>query len=294
MQIKHNMIKYFGKYKFFYVNGCSHTEGGGLEEENISMGSVIPKYKTLYGISWKNRTEVNYGKRLEEIIGIKCINDALSGSGIDRVVRTTYDFILKNWKDKDKFFIILEKPDSSRSDVFYTKTNKYYIVNSNFRNQSKLEFLNATIEYYNKKYPEDIETFSVFQNWFNNHYSFEEKLMQDEKSFIGLYSFCKLHSIKVYIMESNNVLFNDCFEKEDIIKFSNDNNSDTIHNWCFDNKMTIADELNNLSNDLHPGYFGHMEYAKKLSKFLGWGGEYPNWPDYYEFRKNLSIKQKLI
>jgi hypothetical protein len=95
-------------------------------------------------------------------------------------------------------------------------------------------------------------------------------------------------------MESNNVLFNDCFEKEDIIKFSNDNNSDTIHNWCFDNKMTIADELNNLSNDLHPGYFGHMEYAKKLSKFLGWGGEYPNWPDYYEFRKNLSIKQKLI
>jgi hypothetical protein len=288
------MIKYFGKYKFFYVNGCSHTEGGGLEEENISIGSVIPIYKKLYGIDWKNRTEVNYGKRLEEIIGIKCINESLSGSGPDRVVRTTYDFIFKNWKDRDKFFIILEKPDSSRSDVFYTKTNKYYVVNSAHKKKSKLEFLNATIEYYNKKYPKNIEVLDVFENWFNNHYSFEEKLMQDDKSFIGLYSFCKLHSIKIYIMESNSVLFDDCFDKEDIIKFSNNDDLDTIHDWCFNNKMTIAHELNNLSNDSHPGYFGHIEYAKKLSKFLGWDGEYPNWPDYYECRKNLQIKPKLI
>jgi hypothetical protein len=288
------MIKHFGKYKFFYVNGCSHTEGGGLEELSICLNSVIHIYKKLYGIDWKNRTEVNYGKRLEEIIGIKCINEALSGSGTDRVVRTTYDFIFKNWKDKDRFFIILEKPDSSRSDVFYTKTNKYYIVNSIHKKKSKLEFLNATIEYYNKKYPENIETLEVFENWFNNHYSFEEKLMQDEKSFVGLYSFCKLHFIKIYIMDANNFLFNDCFEKEDIIKFSNNDDFDTIHNWCFNNKLTISDELNGLAHDGHPGYFGHIEYAKKLSKFLGWDGEYPNWPDYYKYRKNLSIKPKLI
>jgi hypothetical protein len=43
--------------------------------------------------------------------------------------------------------------------------------------------------------------------------------------------------------------------------------------------MTINKELNNLSNDTHPGYFGHIEYANNLAKFLGWNGkllEYTN------------------
>lgn len=270
MQIKHNMIEDFSKYKFFYVNGCSHSEGGGLEEPKIRRDSVIPIYEKKYGITWNNRKEVNFGKRLEQIIGIKCINEASCGGGVDRVIRMAYDFIFKNWQDKDKFFLILEKPDSPRSEVFYTKKNKYFIVNSKAENNNKFSFENATIEYYNKKYASDVETLNVFENWFNNHFSFEEKTLQDEKAFLGLYSFCKLHSIKIFIMQPNNCIFVNCFDKNDIIKFSKIKGPDSIDNWCYQNKMTITDELNGEAYDSHPGYFGHIEYAKEVAKFIGW------------------------
>jgi len=262
------MIEDFKKYKFFYVNGCSFTEGGGLEGPELNSKSVVPLYKEKYGVTWNSRNEVNYGKRLEEIIGIKCINDSKSGAGVDRVIRTTYDFIFDNWKDKDKFFIILEKPNSSRSDVFYNKNKKYYIVNCSAQKDKNFKFENATIEYYNKKYEENLEDLEIFKNWFKNHYDFQEKILQDEKSFLGLYSFCKLHSIKLFIMQPNNFIFVDCFDEKDIIKFSGKENTGSIYEWCCENKMTIKDELNGLSNDGHPGYFGHIEYAKELSKFL--------------------------
>ena len=84
----------FSKYKFFYVNGSSFTEGGGLEEPEIRTTSLIPIYEKEYGVTWKNRAEVNWGKRLSEIIGIPCINEAQSGAGPMRSIRMTYDLSL--------------------------------------------------------------------------------------------------------------------------------------------------------------------------------------------------------
>ena len=139
----------FSKYKFFYINGTSFTEGGGLEEESLINTGVPNEYKKKYNISWKNRMEVNWGKRLENTIGIKCINEAKSGGSASRVIRKTYDFIYNNWKDKDKFFIILEYPDVSRCDVFLNNINEYYIVNTDIKT-NKLQY--ATREYFNKKY----------------------------------------------------------------------------------------------------------------------------------------------
>jgi hypothetical protein len=124
------MIDDFSKYELFYINGASAFEGGGLEESNIKHNSYEPLYRKKYNVNWKNRNEINFGKRLSEIIGMPCINDAISGSGTERLVRTTYDFIFKNWKRKDKFFIIIEPLDAARSYVFLNEINDYFIVNS--------------------------------------------------------------------------------------------------------------------------------------------------------------------
>ena len=99
----------FTKYKYFYVNGSSHVEGGGLEEMSLVKNSVIPFYEKKYNVSWKTRKDVNFGTRLSEIINVKCINEAKCGGGPERVIRMTYEFIYNNWKDRNNFFIILEK-----------------------------------------------------------------------------------------------------------------------------------------------------------------------------------------
>ena len=230
------MIDDFSKYDFFYINGASAFEGGGLEESNIKPNSYEPLYKKKYNVSWKNRTEINFGKRLSEIIGIPHTNDAISGCGTDRLVRTTYDFIFKNWNNKDKFFIIIEPLDASRSDIFCNEINDYFIVNSGIQNE-KLEFAYATREYYNKKYEAfDNKNQKIFKEWFDRHFNLYEKTLNDYKIFLGLYSFCKLNDIKIYVMNLENIdsLFNhilvNCIDKNDIIKFkdSKENEKDDI------------------------------------------------------------------
>jgi hypothetical protein len=265
----------FSKYDFFYVNGSSHCEGGGLEEIAIRGMGAQSLYKKLYNVDWKNRQEVNFGYRLSKIINIKCINEAKSGAGVQRIVRMTYDFIEKNWKNRHRFFIILDKPDPGRCDVFFNKNNEYYIVNSqNTDNQYSLA--GATRDYFNDKIlKEDLQYKDVFLNWYENHFNFENNFKNDEKAMIGLYSFCKQNGIKIFLMQSNWLLFKELFDKNDIIKFSDSNLSDDIHSYCVRNKLTITDELKGELTeyeDLHPGYFGHIEYAKELAKYLGWDG----------------------
>jgi hypothetical protein len=272
-------------YQFFYINGCSHFEGGGLEEPEIRKDSVRSLYEKYYGVSWKNRSEVNFGSRLSEILNIPCVNDAKSGGGVDRVIRTTYDFIKKNWDVKDKFFLILEQPDSARCDVFFNKTKEYYIVNS--KNTGKeLLFQCATREYYNnQKFDVDMDLYqNDFKLWYENHFDYEEKSINDEKNFIGLYSFCKLNNIKIFLLKQHNEFLNGVISSDDVIKFDGYENVE-LARWVFENKKTIKDELNKFSihiNDQHPGFFGHIEYAKEIAKFLGYGKEINNFNKFYE------------
>jgi hypothetical protein len=113
-------------------------------------------------------------------------------------------------------------------------------------------------------------------SWFENHYDFEQKMIQDDKSFVGLYSFCKMNGIKVFVMSKTNFHFMSCFEKGDVINFNEKyyyNKSYDINNWCRERKHTIQDEIPNNSDDGHPGYFGHILYAQNLARFLGWTGD---------------------
>lgn len=261
----------FSKYEFFYVNGSSHCEGGGLEEPNIRGLGAHKLYKKLYNVTWKNREEVNFGYRLSKLINVKCINEAKSGAGVQRIVRMTYDFIEKNWKKKHNFFIILDKPDSGRCDVFFNKTNDYYIVNSNNKD-GEYNLAGATRDYFNNKIlQEDLKYKNDFVNWHTNHFNFEANFKNDEYALAGLYSFCKLHNIKIFLMQKNWLFFQEIFDKDDIIKFSNNDEKDDIHSYCVRNKLTITDELKGELTDyedLHPGYYGHIEYANQLYKFL--------------------------
>lgn len=260
----------FTKYKYFYINGTSYSEGGGLENPEIRTDSVLDEYQKKYGVSWTDRSEVNYGKRLSDMIGIPCINESKCGGGMERLVRKTYDFIDKNWDEKNEFFLILEKPDSTRSEFYFNLIGDYYISNSNFTGENrKLEFGFATRSYFDKDvYETDKKYQDKFKDWFTNFFNLEENIRKNEQQFIGLYSFCKLNNIKIFVMSPNDFYFTKCFDDEDIISFTKYRRGDDIAGWCKQNKLLIKDEIGEKYNDFHPGYFGHIEYAKELLKFL--------------------------
>jgi hypothetical protein len=257
-------------YELLYVNGCSHCQGGGLEEPQIRAESVLPIYQRMYSVKWKNRAEINFANRLSELIGIPYINEAESGGGTDRVVRMTYNFILENWDRRHKLLLILEKPDASRSEVYFNRTGAYHIVNSWYDGVKETnEFSSASRGYFNKELErEDALHNGYFEKWFGNHFNMKEHWMRVERDFVGLYSFCKQNGIGIKVMTGNDVYFKDCFEWNDIVKFSEDRKNYDIATWCYDNGKTIRDEIKGFSSDGHPGYFGHIEYAKLLKNFL--------------------------
>jgi hypothetical protein len=259
-------------YETFYVNGTSHSHGGGLEEPEISGNdSTYWYYKDLYNTDrWKSRSDVNFGKRLSDLIGIPCVNEAQSGGSCDRLVRMSYDWINDNWYRKDKIFLILENPDGTRAEVYYKPNKSYYIVNTmNNEDNTNTILAYATREYFNKQTEdEDRELQPVFKEYFDRHLSVRENWKNSELGFVGLYSFCKMNGIKVFVQNNNNLIFRDCFQKEDIIKFGNDEKNYDISSWAHNNNKTIKDETNRLSSDGHPGYYAHMEYAELLKTFI--------------------------
>lgn len=257
-------------YELFYVNGCSHSQGGGLEEPEIRGDSIRPVYEREHKVTWKNRGEVNFAARLSEMIGIPFINEAESGGGTDRVVRMAYKFLLDNWDRKDKIFLILEKPDASRSEVFHNGVKDYYIVNSYYYvEKEEIEFAGASRGYFKKDLEkEDISNRGELKEYFTNHFNIKENWFKVEREFVGLYSFCKQNGIEIKVMTPNDVYFKECFQKKDVVKFVNDEKNYDIATWCHEKKLTISDEIKGYSNDGHPGYFGHIEYAKKLKEFL--------------------------
>lgn len=260
-------------YEAFYVNGSSHSQGGGLEGPELKNDSVFSLYKKKWGVSkWGDRSELNFAARLSELIGIPYTNEAESGGGTERAVRMAYDWILENWERKDKIFLILEHPDPSRFEVYYRPLDSYFILNSSINPGKGLAiFESAVRKYYNDSTDmmnEDKRLEFLFVKWFNNHANVKENWKTIDRDFVGLYSFCKVNGIKMFPMTANSFIFRESFDKNDIIKFGNDEKNYDICSWAFNNQKTIQDELDGEVPDKHPGYFGHIEYAQLLKTFL--------------------------
>jgi len=110
------MIK--DRFEIAYFNGCSFTQGGGLETENdvdwneidsngiekdLKEGrrDVLKIYNEVYGMPyWNSRLDVAYPSIFANITQLQTINDAQSGGGIERIIRT----YRKNYTNNTGFF----------------------------------------------------------------------------------------------------------------------------------------------------------------------------------------------
>lgn len=257
------MSKYKG-YDYFYVNGSSHTKGGGYEtkkEGGIFCDQLEMYYNTFYDVTWNSCDEINWAKRLSEQLHIPCYNDAIQGGSLDRVIRKTYQFIEQQFREENsKFFIILETPDQSRLDVYYKPWDKYFVVNGDMQ-----EFHGAAPTYFPEE-PGVQEVQHHFKYYYETFYDSKQQYYKNERQLDGLYSFCKRIGIPIKILNGYDRANRFLYDQSDAVSYDNKDNN--LIDWCINNKKQIKHETNGCVMDGHPGYFAHIEYANLIKNWL--------------------------
>lgn len=252
-------------YEWFYVNGSSHTKGGGFETSDVGgwfSEDMQDYYLKHYNVTWKSCEEVSFASRLSKLLDIKVVNEAIQGGSLDRVIRKTYEFIESHWDERHKYFIILETPDASRLDLYYKPLKQHLIVNDD-NNGS----LFGTTSYFPKQLGvDDIQ--DDFKFYAEKFYDLDRHHKDNERKLIGLYSFCKKEKIRLKLMSGFRLHnYYDAYDETDIISGLDSDKFDLI-SWCIENKKQIKHETNFEIIDGHPGYFAHIEYAQILKDWL--------------------------
>ena len=90
--------------KYLVTNGSSVTKGGGFE--NYQYRQDVRNFYKSKGVEVPIQDECTYTYHLGKLLNSQPINLAKCGSGIRRLVRTSYDWINNNLnKLKDTTFI---------------------------------------------------------------------------------------------------------------------------------------------------------------------------------------------
>ena len=269
---KHNI-------EIVYSNGCSHSAAGGLElvrtiDDKTTL--ITDVYKEKYNVSWKTQEDATYIAHLATLLGgIEYVAEAASGGGTGRVIRMAYDFVKKNWNKKDKLFLVLELPAFfQRMDVFSVKLDHWMVVNQSFSNTGRRNHLYATRKYFVDEFRDDTQIINnekeltTYLDNFTRIDIEEQKLIREIETFLSFLNFNDIKHIwfeggKIIHNKINPQLLKNQLSIYDDIDYHND-----FHTWSIKHKMTIKDELEGLSTDLHPGYFAHKKFAEILYEHI--------------------------
>ena len=262
-----------------YSNGCSHSAAGGLElvrtiDDKKTL--LIDVYKEKYNVSWKTQEDATYIAHLATLLGgIEYVAEAASGGGTGRVIRMAYDFVKRNWDKKDKLFLVLELPAFfQRMDVFSVKLDSWMVVNQSFSNTGRRNHLYATRKYFIDEFQNDTQKIdgekelTTYLDNFTRIDIEEEKLIREIETFL---SFLKFNDIKHIWFEGGKIIhskINPQLLKNQLSIYDDIDYHNDFHTWSIKHKMTIKDELEGLSTDLHPGYFAHKKFADVLYEHI--------------------------
>jgi hypothetical protein len=265
--------------KLIYCNGCSHSAGGGLELTSTLTDNktfVRDYYRDRYNVWWDTQEETTYSHRLANIIGCDVVNDSTSGGGTGRSIRMAYEFVKKNWKQKDELFLILELPSLARLDMFSKKLNDYIICNilytSTDYSDETYNHLFATRKYSTEETYMDFDRIGAknLRVYLENFYSRKTEFTKITRELDTFLSFLKLNNIKFIFFEGEfNIGIDSIFKQNNMLKLKIGNKIYTdFHQFSVDTKSTIAEDTDLLTMDLHPGYFSHIKFAELLDGYI--------------------------
>lgn len=259
--------------KYLYANGSSVTVGGGFESEvHRPVTDVRQFYYDKGIIPPPTDVECSYPRFMSDILGLEMINDAWSGSGIDRLVRRTTDWILNNQDKLDETIIILEPQTGIRLDWWVNEWQDYGVLNAHKTIKGDYPFTLVKEWFrddprgqinWNQKYEPIISPYlKNFFDWDVQYKSEMDKLVLFV-SFLNQLKIDYLISIPSYIPPTHTEILNK------IIPFENNlyNKLGTcIWEYARNQKLLIKDEVE--SNDNHIGLFGNRKMAKIICEFI--------------------------
>jgi hypothetical protein len=263
------------KKEYLYINGSSISAGGGFEEYKYRKDVRVAYMDKGIQLP-KSQIECTYGFHIAEYFNLKLINDAKSGSGIDRLIRSTFDWILNNQDKVDNTLFIFEIQSGIRLDWYVNEWKNYGVLNAHLSSEGKYPFTlvkdwfkdNSTEQIeWNEKYKSHIDGY--FNNFFDLNVKFENEL----KSLIQFISYLNSKNIE-YIISLPEHGINETYKDElnSLIPPSSSlknlfiDNGGSIWEYGRNKKLLISDEVDNSDN--HLGYNGAKLIAKKIINFI--------------------------
>jgi hypothetical protein len=261
--------------KYIYANGTSVTAGGGFEPYEY-RNDVRDAYKSCKDNELPDsQIECTYPYFLKKQIGnIELINDAKCGSGIERLVRTSMDWIENNQDKLNETIFIFEAQFGIRLDWYVNEWQDFGILNAakNMKgeypfNLVKTWYIDDMAEQigWNEKYKDAID--SYMNNFFDGDLQFKKEI----NLLILFVSYLNQLNLDYYISLPSSLdsifkikdLFNKLIphRKNLSLCFNTD-----IWNYCKLNKLLISDEVDD--GDNHIGYYGAQKVAFMIYDFI--------------------------
>ena len=252
---------------YLYTNGTSVTAGGGFEEYQYRTDVRDAYFKKQIELP-KTQLECSYPFYIAKELNVNLINDAKSGSGVGRMVRTTYNWMHKNKnKLKDTLFL-LEFQLGVRIDFYISEYNEYLVLNAYINENDEISWT-VVKEWYKQdkneinsiteKYREKIETY-LYNFW--NIFHQEKRDRMETELLIGYLESLKLDYI-VSIDYNTSSLIDKIVSSKSV---KNILDGATILQYANHNKQIIYDEVD--ANDNHISYTGNQLIGNKIASYI--------------------------
>lgn len=252
--------------KYIYVCGTSFTAGTPYEK-NSPVRNIIQKYSPytlpndVFECSWPGQLQKN--------VNAKVINFAVSGAGVDYLIRQTDQWLDENIEIVDKTLFLLENSSLGRMEVYSNKLNTYLICNyfydekSNIKcNLHEFDYLNVSKDRSEKIKQEE----SLLELYMNSFFDVEKYLkFWNNRMFDFI---CKLNykGIKYKIFGESFLIsdyHNDKIVSDNFLNLhSVKGNPISIHEFLEENRLQVKHLTNNEVPDFHASIDGNKVIAE--------------------------------
>jgi hypothetical protein len=248
--------------KKIFVSGGSQCIAGGFIHNEVKKA-----YKEKFNIEVKDHLDFAYPNILAKKLGVDIVNEGASGGSITRMIRKTYEYIIKNKKDINETLFIFEVPPGWRDEYYSNELKRH--VNMTIGNICSPDDETDAANGHN---PKDI--YKIHKDISNFFYNFIDDEVHKTKMMTGLLgfmSFIKLNNLNYILNDTGDFdtfLSRNNLERDYNFVWFSDKFEYPMWQWAGEQKLLIKHETNGASKDEHMGIKGNELMATKLYNIL--------------------------